>query len=85
MQAYKALFHSILVAIGCSKLRMPGLPGTPLGSDYFREKVETTLSRKVGHVKRGRPRRHKSEAGKVKGIKGSDPLIKFFLSKRLRS
>ena len=68
--AYKALFHSHLGSDRVQQITDAWLTGTPLGSDYFREKVETTLSRKVGHVKRGRPRRHKSEAGKVKGLKG---------------
>ena len=68
--AYKALFHSHLGSDRVQQITDAWLTGTPLGSDYFREKVETTLSRKVGHVRRGRPCRHKSEAGEVKGIKG---------------
>ena len=66
--AYAALFHSHLGGGRVQQITAAWLTGTPLGSDYFREKVETTLSRKVGHVRRGRPCRHKSEAGKVKGL-----------------
>ena len=29
--------------------------GTPLGNDYFREKIERKLGSKVGQARRGRP------------------------------
>ena len=36
--------------------------GTPLGNDYFKQKIEAKMAYKVGQAKRGRPK------------KGSDPL-----------
>lgn len=33
------------------------MTGTPLGNDYFRDKVEAMLARKVGQSCRGRPKR----------------------------
>ncbi|VAW86933.1 hypothetical protein MNBD_GAMMA18-954, partial [hydrothermal vent metagenome] len=31
--------------------------GTPLGNEYFREKIERKLDSKVGQLRRGRPKK----------------------------
>ena len=53
--AYKALFKSSIEDIDINDIRQAWQTGTPLGNDFFREKVERKLGRKVGQARRGRP------------------------------
>ncbi len=54
-EAYKELFRSQLDLEVMKQISDAWLTGTPLGNDYFREKVESQLSLKVGQYRRGRP------------------------------
>lgn len=63
VQAYRALFRSHLDSETMKNITEAWLSGTPLGNDYFREKVEMTLLRKVGQTKRGRPRNQDTGKG----------------------
>lgn len=54
-KAYSALFSSELDVEDEKQISEAWLSGTPLGNDYFKEKVERELSRKVGQARRGRP------------------------------
>ncbi len=54
-ETYKELFRSQLDQEVMKQIADAWLTGTPLGNDYFREKVEAQLLQKVGHYKRGRP------------------------------
>lgn len=53
--AYKALFKLSIEDIEINDIRKAWQTGTPLGNDYFREKVESRLGCKVGQARRGRP------------------------------
>ncbi len=53
--AYKALFKSHLEKETLSDIRAAWQTGTPLGNDYFKEKIEKKLKCKVGQARRGRP------------------------------
>jgi REP-associated tyrosine transposase len=55
--AYRALFASALDADALTDIRDAWQSGTPLGKDRFKEKVERKLKLKVGHARRGRPRK----------------------------
>lgn len=59
MSAYKALFKAHLDEDVLGDIRAAWQTGTPLGNDYFREKIEKKLNCKVGQARCGRP-------GKVK-------------------
>jgi len=54
-ETYKELFRSQLDQEVMKQIADAWLTGTPLGNDYFREKVEARVLQKVGHYKRGRP------------------------------
>jgi putative transposase len=56
-QAYIELFRYDLSATDMQRIRDTWQTGTPLGNDYFLEKIEKTLFRKVGQSRRGRPRK----------------------------
>ena len=53
--AYMALFEGHVDDNDLSKIRAAWQTGTPLGNDYFRQKVESKLGCKVGQARRGRP------------------------------
>ena len=53
--AYRALFDNHIDIEVLSEIRSSYQTGTPLGNEYFREKVEQKLACKVGQLRRGRP------------------------------
>lgn len=55
MHAYKALFKAHIDQEEHDKIQKAYQTGTPLGNDYFREKIEKKLKCKVGQDRRGRP------------------------------
>lgn len=59
--AYKALFKAHIDDIELKDIRNAWQTGTPLGNDYFRQKVEDKLDCKVGQARRGRPDSEKSD------------------------
>lgn len=54
-EAYRFLFKAHLDDGEIKKIRASWQTGTPLGNDYFKEKVERKLQCKVGQARRGRP------------------------------
>ena len=54
-EAYKALFKAHIDQEQHDTIQKAYQTGTPLGNDYFREKVERKLKCKVGQDRRGRP------------------------------
>ena len=61
-EAYKALFKAHLDPEDLKDIRASLQTGTPLGNNYFKEKIEKKLKTKVGQARRGRP------DGPIKGI-----------------
>jgi len=55
ISAYKALFKARVEKDSLDQIRAAWQTGTPLGNDYFREKIEIKLGCKVGQARRGRP------------------------------
>lgn len=55
LNAYKGLFQAHLDQGVLGDIRAAWQSGTPLGNDYFREKIEAKLKCKVGPARRGRP------------------------------
>ncbi|MFV1985471.1 MAG: transposase [Thiohalomonadales bacterium] len=53
--AYKALFQSQIDKGILKVIRTAWQTGTPLGNDYFKEKIEKKLKCKVGQARQGRP------------------------------
>ncbi|HEC13755.1 MAG TPA: transposase [Acidiferrobacteraceae bacterium] len=58
LEAYRALFKAHIETSELKAIRVAWQTGTPLGNDYFREKIERKLMCKVGQARRGRPNRH---------------------------
>ena len=54
-EAYRRLFKSHVDEADLKDIRAAWQTGTPLGNDYFREKVERKLGSKIGQARRGRP------------------------------
>jgi putative transposase len=54
---YQGLFGSQLDADQLTLLRSALQTGTPLGNDKFRDQIEAALGRKVGLMRRGRPKK----------------------------
>jgi len=54
--AYRNLFRQSLSAEELDTLRCAMYSGTPLGNDRFRRQIEVALGRKIGEIRRGRPR-----------------------------
>ncbi|HKV97281.1 MAG TPA: transposase [Gammaproteobacteria bacterium] len=54
---YRELFRGALDTEQLDQIRAAVQTGTPLGNDRFKERIEQTLKRRVGHAKRGRPRK----------------------------
>lgn len=59
LEAYKALFKAHLDKGVLDDIRAAWQTGTPLGNDYFRQKIEDKLKCKVGQARRGRPAKAK--------------------------
>jgi len=57
IEAYKALFKGHIDKDDLDDIRTSLQSGTPLGNDYFKQKIEEKLKCKVGQPKRGRPKR----------------------------
>jgi putative transposase len=57
LEAYKALFRAHLEEGVLEDIRSAWKSGTPLGNDFFRQKIEAKLNCKVGQARRGRPSR----------------------------
>lgn len=53
--AYRELFRAHVEEAEINKISAAWQTGTPLGNDYFKEKVENKLKTKVGQDRRGRP------------------------------
>lgn len=54
-EAYKDLFKAHLDEDQLKDIRSAWQTGTPLGNEYFKEKIERKLKTKVGQNRRGRP------------------------------
>jgi putative transposase len=54
--AYVELFKAHVDDFDLSEIRNAWQTGTPLGNDYFRQKVESKLGCIVGQSRRGRPK-----------------------------
>lgn len=65
LEAYRALFKAHIDREEIDSIRSAWQTGTPLGNDYYRERIEAKLKCKVGQARRGRP---------SNPVKGSDPL-----------
>ncbi len=57
LEGYKALFKAHIDEEDLKDIRAAWQTGTPLGNDYFKEKIERKLNSKVGQARRGRPKR----------------------------
>ncbi len=57
LAAYKSLFKAHVDEKELTDIRNAWQTGTPLGNDYFKEKIERKLQCKVGQARRGRPKR----------------------------
>ena len=55
LDAYKALFKAHIPDDEIKTIRRAWETGTPLGNDYFKEKIERKLQCKIGQDRRGRP------------------------------
>ena len=53
--AYRSLFKAHIDENELDDIRAAWQTGTPLGNEYFREKIEKKLGCKVGQARRGRP------------------------------
>ena len=56
-KAYKALFKAHIEDEELNEIRASWQTGTPLGNEYFKEKIEAKLKCKVGQARRGRPKK----------------------------
>lgn len=54
-EAYKGIFKAHIDDEELKEIRSAWQTGTPLGNDYFKEKIERKLKSKVGQARRGRP------------------------------
>ncbi|KAF0192040.1 MAG: transposase [Gammaproteobacteria bacterium] len=54
-EAYRALFKAHVDTDDIKQIRAAWQTGTPLGNEYFKEKVEARLKTKIGQARRGRP------------------------------
>lgn len=61
LSTYKALFKAHMADTELKEIHSAWQTGTPLGDDYFRQKVEDKLVCKVGQARRGRPKKIKKE------------------------
>jgi putative transposase len=61
LEAYRALFKAHLGKEVLDDTRAAWQTGTPLGNDFFRQKIEAKLKCKIGQARRGRPSKPKEE------------------------
>ena len=61
LDAYRALFKAQLDKEVLADIRAAWQTGTPLGNDFFRQKIEAKLKCKIGQARRGRPSKRKEE------------------------
>jgi putative transposase len=61
LEAYKALFKAHLDKGVLDDVRAAWQTGTPLGNDYFKQKIEDKLKCKVSQARRGRSKKTKSD------------------------
>jgi putative transposase len=54
-EAYRDLFKAHLDKDVVKNINAAWQTGTPLGNEYFKEKIEQKLKTKVGQARRGRP------------------------------
>lgn len=54
-QSYCALFKGHIDESDIKRIREAWQTGTPLGNDWFKEKIQSQLKCKVGYARRGRP------------------------------
>jgi putative transposase len=54
-EVYRALVDAAPTADEVERIRNCTQSGTPMGSEYFKERIEKTLRRKVGNERRGSP------------------------------
>lgn len=55
LEVYRSLFKAHIDEDDINNIRAACQTGTPLGNDYFKEKIERKLKSKVGQARRGRP------------------------------
>ncbi len=55
LENYRVLFKAHIDEEEINNIRATCQTGTPLGNDYFKEKIERKLNSKVGQSRRGRP------------------------------
>ena len=55
LRVYRELFESTIGVDALRDLRMSLQSGTPLGSQHFKQKIESALGRKAGYMGQGRP------------------------------
>lgn len=58
---YQELFRSALDTEQVHQIQAAVQTGTPLGNERFKEQIERTLKRRIGHAKRGRPRNQSAQ------------------------
>ncbi len=57
LEGYKVLFKAHIEEEDLKDIRAAWQTGTPLGNEYFKEKIERKSNSKVGQARRGRPKR----------------------------
>lgn len=57
LETYTSLFKAHIEESDLDSIRSSWQSGTPLGNDYFKQKVEAKLQCKVGQTRRGRPKK----------------------------
>ncbi len=62
LASYKELFKAHIDKGVLDSIRSASQTGTPLGNDYFRQKIEDKLKCKVGQTRRGRPKKKPTDA-----------------------
>ena len=55
--AYRELFRAHIDPAQIHAIRTAANVGVPLGNERFKDQIETALQCKVGHLRRGRPRK----------------------------
>jgi putative transposase len=55
LDVYRSLFKAHIDEEDINNIRATCQTGTPLGNDYFKDKIERKLKNKVGQARRGRP------------------------------
>ncbi len=63
LEVYKELFKAHVDKDTLVDIRSAWQTGTPLGNDYFLQKIEDKLKCKVGQARRGRPKKKSSDTG----------------------